>query len=80
MRNDVLAVLGKSVKRIRKEQHLSADELARTINISSSELNEVETAKTAIGLEQLVGLSKALNVPMLRLFLSDELPANKVRG
>lgn len=79
MRNDVLAVLGASVRQLRQERQLSTDELAQAVNISSHELDEVESARTAIRLDQLVGLSSALNVPLLRLFLSDELPATEIR-
>lgn len=76
MRNDVLAVLGESLKAIRSEKRLSVDELAEASHISSTELDEVESARKAISLDQLVSLSSALNVPMLRLFLCDEYPVD----
>ncbi|MHA3915096.1 helix-turn-helix domain-containing protein [Halovulum sp. GXIMD14793] len=74
MPNQIRKVLGSSVRRIRQERKISSEELARAIDITSCELEQVETAKAAIRLDQLVGLSSALNVPLLSLF-SDEVPA-----
>lgn len=80
MRHEVMAVLGNGLRKARRQRNLSTVELAQVVNLSSRELEEVECARMAIRTDQLVGLSNALNVPMLSLFWAEKMPVKKAHS
>ena len=55
-------ILGKNIKKARKANHLSQNDLADKLNISREHLAKVETAKRGISLDLLFQISDILNV------------------
>ena len=71
--NDVYNVCGKNIKKIRKEQKITQDELCARMQvmgyqISGSDISKLENGKKFITDFELVGFSKALKVSILDLF------------
>lgn len=71
--NDVYNVCGKNIKKIRKEQKITQDELCARMQvmgyqISRSDISKLENGKKFITDFELVGFSKALKVSILDLF------------
>lgn len=62
MAQDNLIELGKRVKMIRKELHISQKDFARKINISGSFLSEIEAGKSKPGYDFFYNVSKICNV------------------
>ena len=54
--------LGSQIKRYRNELHLSQEELAEKIGISTTHMSHIETGSTKLSLPVLVELAKSLNV------------------
>jgi transcriptional regulator with XRE-family HTH domain len=62
MTEDKLIELGKRVKLIRKELHISQKDFAAKINISGSFLSEIEAGKSKPGYEFFYHISRVCNV------------------
>lgn len=63
-----LIALGKNIKKARKEQKLSQNELAEKLDISREHLAKIETAKRGISLSLLFKIADILNVSEKDLF------------
>ena len=71
--NDIYNICGKNIKKIRKEQKVTQDELCARMQvmgyqISRSDISKLENGKKFITDFELLGFSKALNVSILDLF------------
>lgn len=71
--NNIYNVCGKNIKKIRKEQKVTQDELCARMQvmgyqISRSDISKLENGKKFITDFELVGFSKALKVSILDLF------------
>ena len=71
--NNVYNICGKNIKKIRKEQKVTQDELCARMQvmgyqISRSDISKLENGKKFITDFELLGFSKALNVSILDLF------------
>ena len=71
--NDIYNICGKNIKKIRKEQKVTQDELCARMRvmgyqISRSDISKLENGKKFITDFELLGFSKALNVSILDLF------------
>ena len=71
--NDIYNICGKNIKKIRKEQKVTQDELCARMQvmgyqISRSDISKLENGKKFITDFELVGFSKALKIPILDLF------------
>lgn len=71
--NNIYNICGKNIKKIRKEQKVTQDELCARMQvmgyqISRSDISKVENGKKFITDFELVGFSKALKVSILDLF------------
>ena len=71
--NNVYNICGKNIKKIRKEQKVTQDELCARMQvmgyqISRSDISKLENGKKFITDFELVGFSKALKVSILDLF------------
>ena len=71
--NDIYNICGKNIKKIRKEQKVTQDELCARMQvmgyqISRSDISKLENGKKFITDFELFGFSKALNVSILDLF------------
>jgi transcriptional regulator with XRE-family HTH domain len=62
MTRDNLVELGKRVKMIRKELHITQKDFANKINISGSFLSEIEAGKSKPGYNFIYNISKTCNV------------------
>lgn len=71
--NNIYNVCGKNIKKIRKEQKVTQDELCARMQvmgyqISRSDISKLENGKKFITDFEIVGFSKALKVSILDLF------------
>ncbi|MCQ2790194.1 MAG: helix-turn-helix domain-containing protein [bacterium] len=54
--------IGQRIRKYRKQQNLSQEELAEKIGISTTHMSHIETGSTKLSLPVLVDLAKNLNV------------------
>ncbi len=71
--NNIYNICGKNIKKIRKEQKVTQDELCARMQvmgyqISRSDISKLENGKKFITDFEIVGFSKALKVSILDLF------------
>lgn len=71
--NNVYNICGKNIKKIRKEQKITQDELCARMQvmgyqISRSDISKLENGKKFITDFELLGFSKALKISILDLF------------
>ena len=71
--NDIYNICGKNIKKIRKEQKVTQDELCARMQvmgyqISRSDISKLENGKKFITDFEILGFSKALKVSILDLF------------
>lgn len=71
--NNVYNICGKNIKKIRKEQKITQDELCARMQvmgyqISRSDISKLENSKKFITDFELEGFSKALKISILDLF------------
>lgn len=71
-------VIGKQIKRIRTEHHLSQAQLAEMIDLSSGYLSYIETGTKGASLDTIVQLANALRVSVDEI-LADNLVTNQQR-
>ena len=61
-------MMGKLIKRLRRERGLSQDVLSRLAGIGRSHLAMIETGSKNANVETLWNISRALNMPLSSLF------------
>jgi len=54
--------IGQKIRKIRKAQNLSQEQLAEAIGISTTHMSHIETGNTKLSLPVLVNISQVLNV------------------
>ena len=65
-------ILGQKIKELRKKSGMSQEELAGAVNISTSFLSRIETAKENPSLDSLIKLAKALKISLYQLFKTED--------
>lgn len=60
--------LGLNIAYYRKEQGISQMKLAERINISRTHISRIENNDCAVSLDVIFSISKALNIPVFKLF------------
>ena len=68
--------IGKNIKDLRKEQHMTQSELAELANISAIHLSHIETGTVNMSLDTLLCLCKALTVTPNDILLGEYLSAS----
>lgn len=68
--------IGQRIRKIRKAQNLSQDELAEKVGISTTHMSHIETGNTKLSLPVFVGLAAALDIRTDEL-LYDERPVDR---
>lgn len=66
--NNIKHLLGENIKRIRKRQHITQENLAELVDRSKNHISKIEQGLTNPPLDLLIEISNALNVPMYELF------------
>ena len=59
--------LGEAIKVRRKEQRLSQNRLAEMVNSGQSDIYRIEAGKVSVGIDKLVRIAEALDVPVNKL-------------
>jgi transcriptional regulator with XRE-family HTH domain len=59
--------LGKNLKRIRTEKHISQGDIARTLNVNRSYISNIENGKMNPTLSTIAKLAKAVSAPIEEL-------------
>lgn len=75
-----LIILGKNIKKARKNKKLSQNKLAEILDISREHLAKIETAKRSISLGLLFDLSEALEISEKELFTFNNMEYESVVG
>lgn len=60
--------LGLNIAYYRKEQGISQMKLAERVNISRTHISRIENNDCAVSLDVIFSISKALNIPVFKLF------------
>ncbi len=71
------ALIGARIKRIRKSQKLTQEQLSELAGISPQHMSQIESAKTKLSLPTLINICNALNVSANKI-LCDLLSADNV--
>ncbi|MBU5269436.1 helix-turn-helix domain-containing protein [Clostridium cochlearium] len=65
--------VGNRIKEIRKELNISQYELAKSLRfLNQSQLSKIENGKRGLKTEELIEISKALNISIITLLKEDE--------
>jgi len=74
---DVKKILGQRIKKYRKEQNITQEQLAEKINISTRALCGIELGENFLTAETLENISKVLNVEFADLFFQEKTKTKK---
>ena len=66
--NNIKHLLGENIKRIRRRQHITQENLAELVDRSKNHISKIEQGLTNPPLDLLIEISNALNVSMNELF------------
>ena len=66
--NDPIKILGKHIRRLRRERDLSQEALAWDAHIGRGTVSDIERGVTVVGVSTLFQIAKALDVPPSKLF------------
>ena len=66
--NEFYLILGKKIKYLREQHHLTQEKLAEKCGISLDYLGKIEVNINKPGLKTLLKISKSLNIPIKKLF------------
>ena len=66
--NNIKHLLGENIKRIRRRQHITQENLAELVDRSKSHISKIEQGLTNPPLDLLIEIANALNVSMNELF------------
>jgi len=66
---DILRLVGKNVRRLRVEQHMTQESLAHEADVTTSFLSQIENGKRNPTVGLLAAIADALAVPIVELFL-----------
>ena len=68
---EYLILIGKNISRIRKEQGLTIKELGYRCDMEKTNLIPIEKGRINVTVGTLIKISKALNIDLKELFISD---------
>ena len=68
MTNSTIKLIQKNIKKYRKEQNLTQEQLSELCNISTDYLSEIERGKKTPSLKRLVLIAETLNIPICKFF------------
>lgn len=71
MNNDLKVIFGNNVKKYRKEQGLSQEELASLCNLHRTYISDIERKKRNISLNNVQKIANALNIDAYYLLIDD---------
>lgn len=66
--------IGFRIRKMRRAHHLSQEQLAEKVDISTTHMSHIETGKTKLSLLVLVDLAQALHVSTDRLLFGEKAP------
>jgi transcriptional regulator with XRE-family HTH domain len=69
--DDEMMILGKKIKQIRKQQHLTLEQLGEKIGCSKSYISQLENGSTSPSISMLGRIAKVLKIPVTELFEED---------
>src|SRR5690242_7304438 len=74
------AIVGRTIRVHRLQQHLSQSALGRTIGVSFQQIQKYENGSNRVGASRLVQIAQALHVPLDMFFQRVDSPAAKRDG
>ena len=80
--NNIKHLLGENIKRIRRRQHITQENLAELVDRSKNHISKIEQGLTNPPLDLLISISNVLNVSLKDLFdfskLNDNLSTEEI--
>jgi len=70
--NNSRSILSNNIKRLRKSKNISQEKLAELTGLHRTYIGGVERKERNISIDNIYKISKALNVPVYKLFKDDE--------
>ena len=68
MTKDIKKKLGKNIKKLRKQKHLSQEELSLSLDLDGSYIGKVENGKLNITIEKIANIAEFFGVDVIELF------------
>lgn len=69
MQNDIMARFGHAVRKLRREQEISQEELAERCGLHRTYISDVELGKRNVSLENIERIASSLNTSLVNLFV-----------
>lgn len=73
---DIKKIVGINIKEFRKRKNITQEQLAEMINIEMVSLSKIETGRSYPTSENLLKISKILNIEPFELFINNEMKSN----
>ena len=67
MTKDIKKKLGKNIKKLRKQKHLSQEELSLSLDLDGSYIGKVENGKLNITIEKIANIAEFFGVDVIEL-------------
>lgn len=69
MQTDIMARFGQAVRKLRREQGISQEELAERCGLHRTYISDVELGKRNVSLENIERIASSLNISLIDLFV-----------
>lgn len=69
MQTDIMVRFGQAVRKIRRDQGISQEELAERCGLHRTYISDVELGKRNVSLENIERIAISLNISLVELFL-----------
>lgn len=69
MQNDIMTRFGQAVRKLRREQEISQEELAERCGLHRTYISDVELGKRNVSLENIERIAASLNISLVNLFM-----------
>ena len=68
MTKDIKKKLGNNIKKLRKQKHLSQEQLSLSLDLDGSYIGKVENGKLNITIEKIANIAEFFGVDVIELF------------
>lgn len=68
MTKDIKKILGKNVRKLRKQRGYSQEELSLNLDLDGSYIGKVENGKLNITIDKIAAIAKFLDIEVIELF------------
>ena len=79
-KSQLIEILSSNIKTLRKNSHISQEQLSELTGISVRHISQIECAVSYPSGEKVEAIAKALNVPAYKLFIPEEVSFEDIRN